>query len=117
LCDSYSDEQCLDSLELHYVHGSQGGEPDLTTVAKMVLHDWQRGKIPFFVPPPQHEDAAPESSELVEKSSEEGVSSDRTAAAMKAIAGIIASQQSMNVPCHNESTTNNKESELAEQSE
>jgi nuclear GTP-binding protein len=95
----------------------KGGEPDLTTVAKMVLHDWQRGKIPFFVPPPQHEDAAPESSEPVEISSEEGVSSDRTAAAMKAIAGIIASQQSMNVPCHNESTTNNKESELAEQAE
>eukprot|EP00494_Astrolonche_serrata_P033590 UN33859 len=31
----------------------KGGEPDLTTAAKMVLHDWQRGKIPFFVPPPQ----------------------------------------------------------------
>jgi nuclear GTP-binding protein len=95
----------------------KGGEPDLTTVAKMVLHDWQRGKIPFFVPPPQHEGSAPESSELFEKSSEERVSSDRTASAMKAIAGIIASQQSMNVPCHNESTTNDKESELAEQSE
>lgn len=30
----------------------KGGEPDFNTVAKMVLNDWQRGKIPFFVPPP-----------------------------------------------------------------
>ncbi|KAI9005047.1 NUC091 domain-containing protein [Hyaloraphidium curvatum] len=28
------------------------GEPDLGTVAKMVLNDWLRGKIPFFVEPP-----------------------------------------------------------------
>lgn len=30
----------------------QGGEPDLPTVSKMVLNDWQRGRIPFFVKPP-----------------------------------------------------------------
>ena len=30
----------------------QGGEPDLQTVAKMLLLDWQRGKIPFFKLPP-----------------------------------------------------------------
>ncbi|TKY85160.1 hypothetical protein EX895_006240 [Sporisorium graminicola] len=29
----------------------KGGEPDLETVAKMVLNDWIRGKIPFFVAP------------------------------------------------------------------
>jgi len=34
----------------------KGGEPDLETVAKMVLNDWIRGKIPFFVAPA--EDAA-----------------------------------------------------------
>ncbi|BBH01817.1 GTP-binding family protein, partial [Prunus dulcis] len=33
----------------------KGGEPDLMTAAKMVLHDWQRGKIPFFVTPPERE--------------------------------------------------------------
>jgi nuclear GTP-binding protein len=31
----------------------KGGEPDLNTAAKMVLYDWQRGRIPFFAPPPQ----------------------------------------------------------------
>jgi nuclear GTP-binding protein len=33
----------------------KGGEPDLKTAAKMVLHDWVRGRIPFFIPPPQAE--------------------------------------------------------------
>lgn len=27
------------------------GEPDISTVAKLVLNDWQRGKLPFYVPP------------------------------------------------------------------
>eukprot|EP01116_Phalansterium_solitarium_P019542 TRINITY_DN54_c0_g1_i1.p1 TRINITY_DN54_c0_g1~~TRINITY_DN54_c0_g1_i1.p1 ORF type:complete len:696 (+),score=280.18 TRINITY_DN54_c0_g1_i1:83-2170(+) len=35
----------------------KGGEPDLNTVAKVVLHDWQRGKIPYFVCPPFDADA------------------------------------------------------------
>lgn len=30
----------------------KGGEPDLDTCAKMVLNDWMRGKIPYFVDPP-----------------------------------------------------------------
>lgn len=30
----------------------KGGEPDQEAAAKMVLSDWIRGKIPFFVPPP-----------------------------------------------------------------
>lgn len=27
----------------------KGGEPDKNAVARMVLNDWQRGKLPFFV--------------------------------------------------------------------
>uniref|UniRef100_A0A7S4MAL0 Nucleolar GTP-binding protein 2 n=1 Tax=Vannella robusta TaxID=1487602 RepID=A0A7S4MAL0_9EUKA len=30
----------------------KGAEPDTATVAKMILHDWQRGKIPYFICPP-----------------------------------------------------------------
>jgi len=30
----------------------KGGEPDLKAVSKMVLNDWQRGKLPYFIPPP-----------------------------------------------------------------
>jgi len=29
-------------------------EPDISTVSKMILNDWLRGKIPYFVPPPEH---------------------------------------------------------------
>lgn len=30
----------------------KGGEPDVEGVAKIVLSDWVRGRIPFFVEPP-----------------------------------------------------------------
>ncbi|WCJ23429.1 Nucleolar GTP-binding protein 2 [Euphorbia peplus] len=62
----------------------QGGEPDLTTVAKMVLHDWQRGKIPFFVAPPRQED-----DDSLEKPVAEGEDSNKKVAALKAIANVI----------------------------
>lgn len=35
---------------------TKGGEPDLNTVGKMVLLDWQRGRLPFFTLPPDHVD-------------------------------------------------------------
>lgn len=41
----------------------KGGEPDVTVVAKMVLNDWQRGKIPFYVSPEGFE--TPKSREIV----------------------------------------------------
>lgn len=31
----------------------KGGEPDVDGVAKILLNDWVRGRIPFFVPPPE----------------------------------------------------------------
>ena len=30
----------------------QGGEADVNTVGKMILNDFQRGKLPYFVVPP-----------------------------------------------------------------
>merc|ERR1712072_512632 len=33
----------------------KGGEPDIETCARIVLYDWQRGRIPFFTPPPKIE--------------------------------------------------------------
>ncbi|GJN89603.1 hypothetical protein Rhopal_002590-T1 [Rhodotorula paludigena] len=36
----------------------RGGEADYRTVATMVINDWIRGKIPFFVPPPEPTDEA-----------------------------------------------------------
>ena len=34
----------------------KGGEPDVSSVAKMVLNDWIRGRIPFFSRPPMSDD-------------------------------------------------------------
>jgi nuclear GTP-binding protein len=31
----------------------KGGEPDLNAVAKILLSDWVRGRIPYFVAPPE----------------------------------------------------------------
>lgn len=33
----------------------KGGDPDIQSVAKMVLNDWQRGKLPFYVAPDGYE--------------------------------------------------------------
>ncbi|KAG1662785.1 Nucleolar GTP-binding protein 2 [Nymphon striatum] len=30
-------------------------EPDIQTVSKMILNDWQRGKLPYYVKPPEKE--------------------------------------------------------------
>ncbi|XP_051892087.1 nucleolar GTP-binding protein 2 [Pristis pectinata] len=46
----------------------KGGEPDIQTVAKMVLNDWQRGRVPFYVKPPNAEaDSQPLTVSEVEK--------------------------------------------------
>ena len=33
----------------------KGGEPDVDSVAKIVLNDFLRGRIPWYIPPPKHE--------------------------------------------------------------
>ena len=35
----------------------KGAEPDTNAVAKLMLHDWQRGRLPYFVPPPGYDTA------------------------------------------------------------
>ncbi|XP_023271019.1 nucleolar GTP-binding protein 2 [Seriola lalandi dorsalis] len=45
-------EDFLEKLAFRSGKLLKGGEPDLSTVSKMVLNDWQRGRIPFFVKPP-----------------------------------------------------------------
>lgn len=44
----------------------KGGEPDLKTTAKMVLHDWLKGKIPYFTKPPGFKEG--DETEVVEES-------------------------------------------------
>ncbi|XP_043317795.1 nucleolar GTP-binding protein 2 isoform X1 [Cervus elaphus] len=60
-------EDFLEKLAFRTGKLLKGGEPDLRTVGKMVLNDWQRGRIPFFVKPPNAE--APAAPELPSSSS------------------------------------------------
>ena len=42
---------------------TKGGEADLNTAAKMMLQDWQRGKLPFYSTPPGYSEAPPAAGE------------------------------------------------------
>ena len=46
-------EEFMDKLARMKGRLLKGGEPDKESVAKIVLSDWVRGRIPFFVPPPE----------------------------------------------------------------
>ncbi|KAG5255001.1 hypothetical protein OIU77_015759 [Salix suchowensis] len=77
----------------------KGGEPDYKTAAKMVLHDWQRGKIPFFVPPPRLvEESTTEEPNVNGIDTENAGDSNKASAALKAIANVMSSQQQKSVP-------------------
>ncbi|KAL6554264.1 Nuclear/nucleolar GTPase 2 [Orobanche minor] len=84
----------------------KGGEPDYMTAAKMILHDWQRGNIPFFVPPPKQEDDVKEN-----EGDEKAVDDDKASAARRAINDIISSQQIDEVPVHKDLFSDVKEDE------
>jgi nuclear GTP-binding protein len=46
-------EKFLDQLARFKGRLLRGGEPDIEGAAKIVLSDWTRGRIPFFVSPPE----------------------------------------------------------------
>ena len=49
----WDSEALLDKLARMKGRLLKGGEPDREAVAKILLSDWVRGRIPFFVPPPE----------------------------------------------------------------
>lgn len=49
--DWEDDEDFLRQLGLKTGKLLKGGEADIPTMAKMVLNDWQRGKLPYYTPP------------------------------------------------------------------
>ncbi|CAL5405826.1 unnamed protein product [Camellia sinensis] len=94
----WPERRSFSDLNLGPIGGKGGGEPDLMTAAKMVLHDWQRGKIPFFVPPPREgDDLSVEPKESVVED-DKVVDDDQASAARRAIANVISTQQLKDVP-------------------
>jgi len=53
--DYSSTDDFLEKIARKYGKLLKGAEPDVQTVAKMVLNDYQRGKLPHYVPPPDYE--------------------------------------------------------------
>ncbi|KAG2022620.1 GTP-binding protein, variant 2 [Coprinopsis cinerea AmutBmut pab1-1] len=51
--EGWSPEDFLEKLARMKGRLLKGGEPDRNSVAKIILQDWVRGKIPFFVSPPE----------------------------------------------------------------
>ncbi|XP_057452770.1 uncharacterized protein LOC130744616 [Lotus japonicus] len=93
----------------------KGGEPDLMTAAKMVLHDWQRGKIPFFVPPPRLDDLSKEPN-VNGIDVDDGVASNQASAAIEAIANVLSSQHQRSLPVQKDLFSENElEGETADQ--
>lgn len=74
----------------------------MMTAGKMILHDWQRGKIPFFVPPPKLEEESSTEPAGPGLEQDKVIEDDQQAAARKAIADVISSQQLKEVPVQEE---------------
>lgn len=51
--EQWEPEVFLDKLARMKGRLLKHGEPDMDAVAKIVLSDWCRGRIPYFVPPPE----------------------------------------------------------------
>ncbi|KLO20124.1 NGP1NT-domain-containing protein [Schizopora paradoxa] len=61
---AWEPETFLDKLARMKGRLLKGGEPDMEGVAKIVLSDWVRGRVPFFVPPPERSEELNEEEEL-----------------------------------------------------
>nr|XP_032520818.1 nucleolar GTP-binding protein 2 [Danaus plexippus plexippus] len=59
------------------------GEPDIAQVAKMVLNDWQRGKLPFYVAPEGFEVPLTKQQEIEPKESQEKVPEEKAEEAVQ----------------------------------
>jgi len=53
---NWEPEAFLDKLARMKGRLLKQAEPDLEAVAKIMLSDWVRGRIPFFIPPPERSD-------------------------------------------------------------
>uniref|UniRef100_A0A674DPM4 Nucleolar GTP-binding protein 2 n=1 Tax=Salmo trutta TaxID=8032 RepID=A0A674DPM4_SALTR len=92
-----SPEDFLEKLAMRMGKLLKGGEPDLPCVSKMVLNDWQRGRIPFFVKPPARDnndvlpvEGAPEATEHVQ---EEGATEEQSEEVVAAVSAEQEAQQ------------------------
>lgn len=63
-------EDFLGKFAKRYGRLQKGGEPDYHNCATMIINDWQRGKLPWFVCPPFEDDLAKQAIEQKKKDEE-----------------------------------------------
>jgi nuclear GTP-binding protein len=80
-------EELLEKLARMKGRLLKGGEPDIEGVAKMILNDWVRGKLPFFVPPPERPESEMGIVESTKQDSKEKVKELKPA--LQKLGGII----------------------------
>jgi len=68
--EPFDPDEVLDKLARMKGRLLKGGEPDLDGVAKILLSDWVRGKIPYFVPPPERSEELNKAEEAKRKKEE-----------------------------------------------
>ncbi|KDR85512.1 hypothetical protein GALMADRAFT_366213 [Galerina marginata CBS 339.88] len=67
ITECWEPEDFLDTLARKKGRLLKHGEPDLDSVAKIILNDWVRGRIPFFVPPPERSEELNEAEARIKK--------------------------------------------------
>lgn len=102
-------EDFLEKLAFRTGKLLKGGEPDLQTVGKMVLNDWQRGRIPFFVKPPnadppEEPSTAPQlpsssSLEAATETTQNNPEEDITETVGEASESVLEKEKGVNSPC------------------
>ena len=80
-------ENFLDQMARRSGKLLKGGDPDFKTAARMVLNDWQRGKIPYFTLVPDYK-TDPAQSDAAEADREEEVA-DETGNVVRHAQGVI----------------------------
>jgi nuclear GTP-binding protein len=91
---SWTADDFLDALARAKGRLLKGGEPDIEGAAKIVLSDWVRGRIPYFVAPPErsaelNEREAKERARLTKGQSREGVEEERVAGVKQNLGSIM----------------------------
>lgn len=90
--------QLLNMIALKMGKLLKGGEPDIKHIAVIMINDWQRGKLPYFVAPPradkeeeESDDEEEDDGELEEEEEEEDDDEEEDAAA--AAVGTIKNRE------------------------
>jgi nuclear GTP-binding protein len=92
---NWESEVFLDKLARMKGRLLKHGEPDLDSVAKIMLSDWVRGRIPFFVPPPERPEELNEAEAKLRKKEAKGKGKGKASQGDTEVFGVKQNLKSM----------------------